>query len=333
MIGNSFTDDVTEYIGEIVKNAGIDERTCCVYRVTQGGSSLQTWRDKYKNNAIVSLVRKAGLLDMDITEGTLQEIIHQKWDVISLQQLSNYTNDVATFSPYLEDILSYIKKDCLNKQVAFCWHLTWSYWSEHTASGPKEYAGWASIVSTVDKMIQKYGIDIIIPSGTAIQNARTTELNTAKSLTRDGYHMDYTIGRYIIACTLFESLFEPVYGTSVYNVTWYPKDVTDFKAGIARDCAIKAVNNWHNATLSQEIGSRDFIIFPNPATECIYIYNDSIPSPIQCSIYDNEGKRIVKEKIHSNGIDSINISRLNRGIYTIQLKCGKIEKTQRIEKL
>ena len=64
-----------------MQNSGIDEKTCCVYRVTQGGSQLQTWRDKYKNNVHVSLEKRAGLFSMDITEGTLKEILHQNYSL------------------------------------------------------------------------------------------------------------------------------------------------------------------------------------------------------------------------------------------------------------
>ena len=256
MIGNSFTDDVTEYIGEIVQNSGIDQETCCVYRVTQGGSQLQTWSDMYINNTHVALEKKAGLLSMNITEGAMSEILHQNWDVISLQQLSNYSNDISTFSPYLEDLISYIKTDCTNEKVALCWHLTWSYWEGHTAAGPKEYVGWESIVSTVKDMNRTYGIDIIIPSGTAIQNARATELNTEKSLTRDGYHMDYGIGRYIIACTLYESLFQPVYGTSISNISWYPTSISETMGMLARNCATNAVLHWDEA----EIHNHDYAL-------------------------------------------------------------------------
>lgn len=333
MIGNSFTDDATEYLNWIVKNSGIDENTCCVYRVTQGGSSLQTWRDKYKNNAIVSLERKAGLLAMGLTEGTLQELLHQNWDVVSLQQLSNYSNDITTYSPYLTELLSYIKSDCLNKNIAICWHLTWSYCSKHTSEGPKGYVGWSSIVSTVEQMIRKYGVDIVIPSGTAIQNARATTITTEKSLTRDGLHLD-SIGKYIAGCTVFESLFEPVYGISLLNISWHPQNITDSVAAIARTSAIKAVDNWHEAPfiISSELKD-EFLIFPNPTTDYVMIYTDSISNPIVCAIYDSLGKRIYKEKILINGIFRIDFSQFKRGTYTIQLKCGKIEKTQRIEKL
>ncbi|MBR4264653.1 MAG: DUF4886 domain-containing protein [Bacteroidales bacterium] len=332
MIGNSFTDDATEYIGEIVRHSNINAKKCCLYKATMGESQLQTWENKYKKNVPIVIERKAGLLSMDITEGTLKEIFHQHWDVISIQQLSRYSNNISSFSPYIDNLLSYIKQDCLNDNVAICWHLTWSYWNEYDATGPKGFSGWSSIVSTVDQIIQMYNIDMVIPSGTAIQNARATELNTEKSLTRDGYHMDYGLGRYITACTVYESLFEPFYKQSITDIIWHPQSINDTQAQMARSCVKNAVENWHNAPFIMS-DSLEYSVFPNPTTDSIFVFLKSTDDMISCSIYDINGKRVFKEKIPANNLHVIDISKLQRGTYSIQFKGEKMVKTQRIEKL
>ena len=333
MIGNSFTYDATEYIGEIVHYSGIDENTCCVYRViTEGGDQLKDWRDRYRWKSVRSIEKVAGHLTMGITNGTLQELFHQNWDVISLQQLSRYSIDISTYSPYLEDLLSYIYKDCVNKDVAICWNLPWSSWVEYANQDTNEYDGWQKIVSATEEMIQKYGVDIIIPSGTAIQNARATKLNTEKSLTRDGHHIDLGIGRYIVACTLYESLFEPVYGITIQNILWHPNMITNTMAKLARECVSKAIDNWHDTTNLENMTYNDeIIISPNPVTKYVFICNVSKTNPVTCIIYDSMGRRIYKEKIL--GYTYIDFSNYKRGIYTIQLKSGKTIKTQHIEKI
>lgn len=300
MIGNSFTVDVTEYIGDIVRNSGIDEKTCCLYRVTQDGSSLQTWRDKYKNNDQVQLEKKAGLLTMDITQGTLQDILRQHWDVISLQQVSVNSYKINTFSPFLDDLLSYINQDCLNKQVAICWHLTWSCWEGHKVLGLQELEGWSNMVSTVDQMIEKYGIDIIIPSGTAIQNARSTELNTEKSLTRDGYHMDEGIGRYIIACTLFESLFTPVYGISIYE-NRFSGSFLSKELYFGKSCAIGAVNDFHSImnTDTLQYSEPQLIVSPSLSDGIVTLQNRNFSGAAvytHIQLFDTTGRKVFETK-------------------------------------
>ena len=63
---------------------------------------------------------------------------------------------------------------------------------------------YTSIVNAVKKAANLVGIKKIIPSGTAIQNARTSFIGD--HMNRDGYHLDLTIGRYTAACTWFEAL-------------------------------------------------------------------------------------------------------------------------------
>ena len=98
---------------------------------------------------------------------------------------------------------------------------------------------------------------MIIPTGTAIQNARTTNLNTPHGLTRDGKHLAYGVGRYVAACTWFEALIAPVYGVSVVgnstihdideneqnNSTYETAPVTNENRILCQQCAAAAVAN------------------------------------------------------------------------------------------
>ena len=78
-------------------------------------------------------------------------------------------------------------------------------------------------------------VDLLVPCGTAIQNARTSFIGD--SLTRDGYHLDLHIGRFIAACTWFESLF----GQQAPIDRYYPDQVSEAQAEVARQAAHAAV--------------------------------------------------------------------------------------------
>ena len=56
---------------------------------------------------------------------------------------------------------------------------------------------------TRDQISKTEGLDIISPTGTAIQNARTASLGT---LTRDNYHLSLSTGRYTAGLTFFMAL-------------------------------------------------------------------------------------------------------------------------------
>ena len=64
-------------------------------------------------------------------------------------------------------------------------------------------------------------------------------------LTRDGFHLSRQHGRYIAACTWFESLIKPVFGKSVKGNPCLLEDteysITKKDARLCQKCAIKAV--------------------------------------------------------------------------------------------
>ena len=103
-------------------------------------------------------------------------------------------------------------------------------------------------ITTAVKLAMQYhkgDLTFYVPSGTAIQNARTSLLATTKTndnavnreLTRDGYHLNYTIGRYIVACTWFEVIT----GKSVVGMKSRPKGMAQGLATIAQRAAHAAV--------------------------------------------------------------------------------------------
>jgi len=101
------------------------------------------------------------------------------------------------------------------------WQMTWAYSTDADHVGFVNYNNnqmemYQSIVNVVKTMVVKTGIDLIIPSATAIQNLRGTSINNAPSdLTRDGSHIDLGAGRYTLACTWFQALIAPCLGTTI----------------------------------------------------------------------------------------------------------------------
>ncbi|MBO5280574.1 MAG: DUF4886 domain-containing protein, partial [Clostridia bacterium] len=74
-----------------------------------------------------------------------------------------------------------------------------------------------AIISTVQSVIPEHAeITRIIPSGTAVQNLRTSYLGD--TLTRDGYHMSYDIGRYTVGLTWVCTIT----GISPDEISWIP---------------------------------------------------------------------------------------------------------------
>ena len=92
-----------------------------------------------------------------------------------------------------------------------------------------------AIVDAVNQEAPKAGIMKIVPSGTAIQNARTSHLGD--DLTRDGYHLSRPLGRYIASCTWLEE----VIGVNPVGNSYCPEGMTLKECRTAQKAAHKAV--------------------------------------------------------------------------------------------
>lgn len=252
-IGNSFLEDPMAYLDDIVRASGIDRSSLCVYSAVIGGSSLEYWANICQKGEKVTIDLRSGTMTMPTTQATLKELLSQDWDVVTVQQLSSLAQDANKFSPYLPYLINQIRENCPNKNVVIAWQQVWSYWGEDL---DMSISNWQNI-SEVAELTYNYGIDMIIPTGTAIQNARGTELNTPHGLLRDEKHLAYGVGRYVAACTWFEALIAPVYNVSIMgnpavhaitedeqtNSTYETVPVTDLNRTLCQQCAASAVAN------------------------------------------------------------------------------------------
>ena len=252
-IGNSFVEDPLAYLDDIVQASGIDCDRLCVYSAVVGYSSLQYWADRCQNDDSVTITRSSGKLDMPVTQAPLNEILNQDWDVVTVQQVSTQAQDAQSLSQPLPYLVSQIRKCCPNKDVVIAFQQVWSYWWYENGTSLDHW----EIITDVVKTTFSYGVDMIIPTGTAIQNARATELNTPHGLTRDSIHLCYGIGRYVAACTWFETRIAPVFAvsvsgnTAIHDITedeqanslYETAAVTSLNRSHCQQCAINAVKN------------------------------------------------------------------------------------------
>lgn len=261
-IGNSFSDDGTEYLPGLLESAGI--RNVIVARLYIGGCSLERHCDEYANglsnyvyykstrNRWKTVSKKATLLD---------GLKDEPWDIITIQETSGHSGTYETYKEWIPQLVGIIRKETLNPHATIAWHETWAYASnsEHgmfRLYNKDQLTMYNAIVDCVSRASKEFDIPVVIPSGDAIQIARGTRLNnqdevpeTCKvyQLTRDGYHLTRQFGRYIAACTWFEALIKPVFGVSVYDNGYLMRDteysITPKDARLCQKCAVQAVGS------------------------------------------------------------------------------------------
>lgn len=130
--------------------------------------------------------------------------------------------------------------ECNQSECKYAMQQTWAYAKDSNHPGFFRYgkdqkAMYEDVVFSYDKAAQKQNISIVIPTGTAIQNGRSSSLGD--TFCRDGYHLDLKYGRYTAACAWFETFF----GESPIGITYRPEGVTDEQASIAQHAAHFAI--------------------------------------------------------------------------------------------
>ena len=234
-IGNSFSQDAVEqYLWELFDAAGVP---VIIGNMYIGGCTLErhfqntvTGKADYAYRKIVNGVRtnrKETQLEYALAD--------EPWDFVSFQQASGVSGEFETFEPYLGALVAFVRRR-VPASAKFMWHQTWSYSADATHRefpryGSDQMRMYKAIVQASRRAVKVHGFPIIIPSGTAIQNARTSSMGDV--FNRDGYHLEKTFGRYTAACTWFEAIS----GQSVVGNSYHPDTITPETAAICQKAA------------------------------------------------------------------------------------------------
>ncbi|MBQ0006221.1 MAG: DUF4886 domain-containing protein, partial [Alistipes sp.] len=164
-------------------------------------------------------------------------LAEESWDVVSRQQSSGRSGLIESYEPYLGEMIKYVRAR-IKTGARIVWHQTWAYDSDAVHADFPAYGSdcekmYDKIVECSRTVSEKYGISVI-PVGTAIQNIRPSYEYT---ITRDGYHLSTSVGRYVAALTWYETLT----GRSVEGCTYCPAGVDPVRAEFARNAAHLAV--------------------------------------------------------------------------------------------
>ena len=168
-IGNSFTENTTRYLPDIVRAAGCK---LTLGKATIGGSPLAThWA-----NALLAEKNppdpKAKAYSYNGKPVTLKEIlVSQKWDVVTFQQHSMDSAKVETYRPFARNLADYIRKYAPGARIVL--HQTWPYRQDDPAfkAGFTQADMRRQIESAYRTIAGELGAEIL-PIGDAFENAR-----------------------------------------------------------------------------------------------------------------------------------------------------------------
>ena len=245
-IGNSFSDDAMEYVYQVAKDAGVKKVT--LGKLFIGGCSLKTHLENAKANksAYDYKVNTSGHWEPKGGKSIKHAVESDDWDFITFQQVSGDSGIAETYND-LDELISIVEP--LNPSARLAWHMTWAY---KVGSGHQDFSKYNkdqmtmynAIVNAVNtKILTNDKIEIVIPSGTAVQNVRTSFIG---DMTRDGYHLSYGIGRYTAAMAFVRALT----GLSIDNSTTRPNDVDSYELKALVECVNNAFVSPYSVTES-----------------------------------------------------------------------------------
>lgn len=214
-----------------------------------GGCSLATHLSNAKNNKNAYTYYTNTNGTWVATEGVSIEtaVTSDNWDFITFQQASGYSGMADTYDDLVE-LMSIVR--LLNQSAKFAWHMTWAYAADSTHQHFAHYNNdqmtmYNAIVNSVQtKILTNDMIDIVIPSGTAVQNVRTSFIG---DITRDGYHLSYGVGRYTAGLTFLQALT----GLSVEDYTSRPSGVDSHDIKVIAESVANAFKTPFAVTQSE----------------------------------------------------------------------------------
>ncbi|MEZ0450110.1 DUF4886 domain-containing protein [Sphingobacterium thalpophilum] len=247
-IGNSFSEDAIEQ--NLYELAKAGKKKIVIGNLYIGGAPLSLHVNNAKEDKPAYRYRKINM-DGQMSEKSNQRLSEalkdEAWDYVSFQQASPLSGNYDSYAKDLPTLYEYVTKQVRFPETKYILHQTWAYQNGSSHEGFIKYDRsqgkmYADIVKTSADVFSWGNFEILVPSGTAIQNARTSFIGD--NFTRDGYHLNLDYGRFVAACTWYEALFhEPVKSN-----TFLPLKVTYIEGQIAREAAHNAVYAPYNVT-------------------------------------------------------------------------------------
>ncbi len=247
-IGNSFSEDAIEhYLYGLAKAGGYK---VIIGNLYIGGAPLALhWKNAKADNAAYEYRKIAvdGKKERFPKTSIAKALVDEKWDYISFQQSSPNSGLYETYVEPLPLLFNYVKQRATNSKVKYVLHQTWAYAKNSTHAGFASYHQdqlkmYNDIVGTTKKVWELAPFNLLVPTGTAIQNARTSFIGD--NMCRDGYHLNLYIGRYTASCTWYEAIFKE----SVVRNTYRPDKVTEREAMAGQAAAHKAIKKPFKVT-------------------------------------------------------------------------------------
>lgn len=250
-IGSSFTADALEqYLYEIFADRGYN---AIIGNCYIGGCTIEKhWTNEMSSNASTKNSNSYRKIKNGIKTTTANKSIayilqDEPWDYVVYQQGAGLYGVIESHHPYIENFNAYIKNYLKEGSYKTGYQLTWAFPKDCTNYRFDIYDKdqdkmYAACVACAKSLLDEGYVDMLIPTGTSVQNGRQTSLGD--TFNRDWGHLNYDYGRYTASLTWFEATT----GIDATTVTWKPATVTEAQAVICRKAVHDAILRPYEVT-------------------------------------------------------------------------------------
>ena len=247
-IGNSYSDDMMQYVYHIAAN--LDVKNIVLGNLFIGGCPIDRHADNAQHDTPDYEYRfnDSGTWQNTPAFRLGDALRSQEWDLISMQQASAGSGFPESYAR-LPELAAYVRQT-VGDHPTFLWHMTWAYPQTSDSGAFARYGNdqltmYRKITETVQSCILPSGLfSAVVPSGTAIQNARTSFVGD--TLNRDNVHLTLDLGRYVAGLTMVRTLL----ARPLTSLTYRPEGVTEQQMLVAVEAVENAVANPFTVTHS-----------------------------------------------------------------------------------
>lgn len=229
-IGNSFSMDATRYLHQIARAGGENIHVVNLYiggcsldmhfRNMMGDSrSYEVYFNGYSTGFFVSIK---------------EALLSRKWDIITMQQVSQESVDYATFQPFLNELAAYVRKYAPTAKQYL--HQTWAYQPGYEKMTqqmgfPTHAAMYQAIKAAYIEAAAAIDADFVIPSGAVMNQLLESGFET---IHRDPIHASLGIGRYALGLLWYKVLT----GKSIASNTFrdFDEAISEEEVALIKTC-------------------------------------------------------------------------------------------------
>ncbi len=218
VLGNSYAADSYSYVPFILLEYGI---TCKIQLYYRGSGSLKDLDEQWTDDTPYSIAsldgkqhvrlhycidtRKDSQWRNERVASAAEIVSMDKWDIISLQQVSTHCQYLETYEPYLQNVI-----DKINVKCSYPFSLAWFMAYNRASDNANE-----ENLAAQKEICSKYPFGIVFPVATTIFNCQSNNILAAlgdseykKMYASDNIHLQEGLPCYAASLAIVQSLLQ-----------------------------------------------------------------------------------------------------------------------------